>query len=61
MRIGLLGCGSVAYWIHRRALGGIRGVTLAAAADPDPDARARFARASGVTVHERAEDLLGQQ
>jgi len=60
MRIGLLGCGSVAYWIHRRALAGIRGVTLAVAADPDPDARARFTRASGVPVCERAEDLLGR-
>ena len=60
MRIGLLGCGSVAWWIHRRALAGIRGVTLAAAADPDPDARRRFARASGVLVCERADDLLGR-
>ena len=60
MRIGLLGCGSVAYWIHRRALAGIRGVTLTAAADPDPDARARFTRASGVPVYERPEDLLGR-
>jgi len=60
VKIGLLGCGSVAYWIHRRALGSIRGVTLTAAADPDPTARARFTRASGVTVYQRAEDLLGR-
>jgi len=60
MRIGLLGCGSVGYWIHRRALRGMPGVTLAAAADPDPAARERFARASGAAVHERAEDVLGR-
>ena len=60
MKIGVLGCGSVAYWIQRRALAGIRGVTLAAAADPDPEARTRFSRASGVPVFERAEELLGR-
>lgn len=60
MRIGLLGCGSVAYWIHLRALRGMPGATLVAAADPDPAARARMARASGVSVHERSEDLLGR-
>ena len=60
MKVGLLGCGSVAYWLHRRALRGIRGVTLAAAADPDPEARARFRRASGIQVCERAEELLGR-
>jgi predicted dehydrogenase len=60
MKVGLLGCGSVAWWIHRRALAGIRGVTLAAAADPDPDARARFARVSGVELCEGADELLGR-
>lgn len=61
MRIGLLGCGSVAFWIHRRALRGLSGATLAAAADPDPAARARMARASGVPVYERPEDVLGRE
>ena len=60
MRLGLLGCGSAAYWLHLRALRGIPGATLVAAADPDPAARARFASASGVTTYERAEDLLGR-
>jgi predicted dehydrogenase len=38
MRIGLLGCGSVAYWIHLRALRGVPGTSLVAAADPHPAA-----------------------
>jgi predicted dehydrogenase len=60
MRLGLLGCGSAAYWLHLRALRGIRDVTLVAVADPDPAARARVVRASGVTAFERAEDLLAR-
>src|SRR5512145_3225235 len=60
MKIGLLGCGSVAYWIHLRALRGIPDATLVAAADPDPAARARVVKTSGVTAYERAEDLLGR-
>src|SRR5262245_22580101 len=34
MRLGLLGCGSAAYWLHLPALRKIAGVILAAAADP---------------------------
>ena len=60
MNLGLLGCGSAAYWLHLRALRGIHDATLVAAADPDPAARARVAKATGVTTHERAEDLLGR-
>ena len=58
MKIGLLGCSSVAYRIRRRVLRRIRGVTLAAAADPDPEGRGRFSRASGIPVCKRARDLL---
>ncbi len=61
MKLGLLGCGSVAYWLHLRALRAVPDATLVAAADPDPAARARFAKASGVTACERAEDLLGRR
>jgi myo-inositol 2-dehydrogenase / D-chiro-inositol 1-dehydrogenase len=60
MKLGLLGCGSVAYWLHLRALRGVPEATLVAAADPDPAARARFAKASGVTACEGAEELLGR-
>ena len=60
MRLGLLGCGSVAHWIHGPAIRGIPGATLVGAADPDPRARARVARALGTPVCERAEDLLAR-
>lgn len=58
MRLGLLGCGTIAYWVHLRVLPRLRGATLVAAADPDPAARARAARLVQVPVHERAEELL---
>lgn len=61
MKIGLLGCGSVAYWIHARALRGIPGVRLAAAADPDAAARERVRRVTGARVYERASDLLERE
>src|SRR5262245_34238906 len=60
MKLGLLGCGSAAYWLHLPALRRLPGAKLAAAADPDPAARARVAMASGVTTYERAEDLLAR-
>ena len=60
MRVGLLGCGNIAYWMHLRALLSIPGATLAAAADPDEAARERARRLTGVPVYERPEDLLGR-
>jgi myo-inositol 2-dehydrogenase / D-chiro-inositol 1-dehydrogenase len=60
MRIGVLGCGVIAYWAHLRVLRRMPGATLAAAADPDPAARASAMCLTGVPVHERAEDLLGR-
>jgi myo-inositol 2-dehydrogenase/D-chiro-inositol 1-dehydrogenase len=58
MRLGLLGCGSVAYWIHLRALRRLPGATLAAAADPDAAARERMQRLTGVPVYQRPDELL---
>src|SRR6476620_9375567 len=58
MRIGVLGCGVIAYWAHLRVLRRMPGATLEAAADPDPAARASARRLTGVPMHERAEDLL---
>ena len=48
MRIGVLGCGVIAYWAHLRVLRRMPGATLAAAADPDPAARASARRLTGV-------------
>lgn len=60
MRLGLLGCGAIAYWSHLPVLRRLRGATLVAAADPDPGARELARRAAGVTVYERAEELLAR-
>lgn len=43
IKVGVVGCGAIAYWAHLRALQRLNGATLAAAADPDPAARARAA------------------
>jgi myo-inositol 2-dehydrogenase / D-chiro-inositol 1-dehydrogenase len=58
VRVGLIGCGTIAYWAHLRTLQQLRGVTLAAAADPDPVARARAASMVRGTVHDQLSDLL---
>jgi predicted dehydrogenase len=58
MRLGLLGCGSLAYWIHLRELTRIPGAKLAAAADPDAAARERARKLTGIPVYERAEQVL---
>jgi predicted dehydrogenase len=61
VRIGLLGCGSVARWLHVPALRGIPEATLVGAADPDPAARARAEQVMRVPVYERADDLLARE
>ena len=58
VRVGLIGCGTIAYWSHLRALQQLRGVTLAAAADPDPAARARAASMVRGPIHDQLSDLL---
>ncbi len=58
MRLGLLGCGNIAYWIHLRALRRIPGTVLAAAADPDPVARDRAQRLARIPVYDRVELVL---
>ncbi len=60
MRVGVIGCGVIAYWTHLRELKRIRGARLVAAADPDPAARARAERLAGIPVHASAEELLAR-
>ncbi len=36
LRVGVIGCGNIAYWVHLPALARMRGVELVAAADSDP-------------------------
>jgi len=61
MKLGLLGCGSAAYWLHLPVLRTIPGATLAAAADPDPGARERLKRVVSIPVYEGADQLLAQR
>ena len=58
-RVGVVGCGVIAYWAHLRVLRRMRGATLAGAADPNPEARERAKRLARVAVYGRAEDLIG--
>ncbi len=58
VRVGVIGCGVIAYWTHLRELKRLGGAALVAAADPDAAARARAARLTGVPVYERADRLL---
>jgi predicted dehydrogenase len=61
MKLGLLGCGSVAYWLHLRAVRQIPEISLAAAVDPDPAARQRLNGTASIPVYERAEELLRRE
>lgn len=58
VRVGIIGCGAIAYWAHFRTLRRLKDATLVAAADPDPTARARAARMVRGPVHSRSTDLL---
>jgi myo-inositol 2-dehydrogenase/D-chiro-inositol 1-dehydrogenase len=59
--LGVIGCGSIAYWVHLRIAKHVRGASLIAASDPDPEARKRAEGLAGIPVHERTEDLLSRK
>jgi myo-inositol 2-dehydrogenase/D-chiro-inositol 1-dehydrogenase len=58
--LGVIGCGSIAYWVHLRIAQRVRGAALVAAADPDPAARKRAERLTRKHVYERTEELLAR-
>lgn len=58
VRVGIIGCGTIAYWAHFRTLQRLKGATLAAAADSDPDARTRAARLVHCPVHSKSAEVL---
>lgn len=60
LRVGVIGCGNIAFWTHLRELRGLRGLRLVAAADPDPTARERARKLTGVPVMESAGTLLSR-
>jgi predicted dehydrogenase len=45
-RLGVRGCGSIAYWAHLRVAKRLEGAQLVAAADPDPHLHAELAVAA---------------
>ena len=58
LRVGVVGCGNIARWVHLPALVRMRGVELVAASDPDPRARDSAAKLVKTTVFQRSEDLF---
>jgi myo-inositol 2-dehydrogenase / D-chiro-inositol 1-dehydrogenase len=58
VRVGVLGCGVIAYWVHLRLLQNLPGAKLVAASDPDPDARARARTLMRAPVVEDSQQLL---
>ena len=58
IRIGLLGCGAVVREQHLPSLSRMAGAEVVAVADPDPGARARFARLTDAPLYEQPEDVL---
>jgi myo-inositol 2-dehydrogenase/D-chiro-inositol 1-dehydrogenase len=58
--LGVIGCGSIAYWAHLRTAQRLRGAALIAAADPDPAARKRAEGLAKIPVYARTEELLAR-
>src|SRR5579872_3437411 len=60
LRVGVIGCGDIARWVHLPALSRMREVELVAMADPNPRARSQAAKLMEKPVHEHSEDLLAR-
>lgn len=60
VRLGVVGCGVIAYWTHLRELRSIAGAQLVAASDPDPAARDRAAKLTSVRTFADSDELLAQ-
>lgn len=50
VRVGVVGCGVIAYWVHLRLLQKLSGAKLVVASDPDRDARARAGKIARVPI-----------
>jgi len=60
LRVGVIGCGTIAYWAHLRELAKMREAELVAGADPDPRAREAAAKLVRKPMLERSADLLAR-
>ncbi|HLI79751.1 MAG TPA: Gfo/Idh/MocA family oxidoreductase [Candidatus Binataceae bacterium] len=61
LRVGVIGCGTIAYWAHLRVLARMREVELVAGADPDSRARDAAAKLVGKPMFERSEELFARR
>ena len=59
-RLGVIGCGAIAYWKHLRNAGRLRGAALVSIADPDRAARERAEKLTGVRASSSNEELLAR-
>ena len=60
IRLGVIGCGAIAYWKHLRNAGRLRSAALVSVADPDRAARERAEKLTGVPALSSAEELLAR-
>ena len=60
VRVGVVGCGNIARWMHLPAFARMPDVELIAAADPDPKARAGVEKLVKKSVFERSADLFAR-
>ena len=58
MKVGVIGCGAVSHYCHIPALTALKGVTIAAVADPSEESRSRAMRATRAPGYKSAEFLL---
>ena len=56
--VGLIGCGTIAYWAHLRNLRKMSAVHIAGLVDPDPQALARANKLVNVSTYDCVEALL---
>lgn len=59
IRVGVVGCGVISYWVYLRLLQKMKGVKLVAAADPSPEARDRARKIVRVPVVADADEIMG--
>lgn len=60
VRVGVVGCGVIAYWTHLRILRRLKNATLVAAADPDPQARENARRLTRAPILESSDELFAR-
>ena len=60
VRVGVIGCGVIAYWVHLRLLQTLPGVELVVASDPDEGARERAKKIVRVPIVAESSEILSR-